>query len=67
VGPGKQHAPKPEPVGINYAKEEARILLANYKVLAKQLHPDKGGSVDDMVILNNLKDRLSGQNWLTEE
>jgi hypothetical protein len=35
-----------------------RIIEIGYKVLAKELHPDKGGSRDAMTRLNRVRDRL---------
>lgn len=35
-----------------------RLIEIGYKVLAKELHPDKGGSRDAMARLNRVRDRL---------
>lgn len=35
-----------------------RLIEIGYKVLAKELHPDKGGSRDVMARLNRVRDRL---------
>lgn len=35
-----------------------RLIDIGYKVLAKELHPDKGGSKDAMVRLSRVRDRL---------
>jgi hypothetical protein len=35
-----------------------RLIDIGYKVLAKELHPDKGGSRDAMARLNQVRDRL---------
>jgi len=35
-----------------------RLIEIGYKVLAKELHPDKGGSRDAMARLNKVRDRL---------
>jgi hypothetical protein len=35
-----------------------KILKAGYRALAKKLHPDKGGSNDEMALLNEAKDEL---------
>lgn len=37
-----------------------RLIDIGYKVLAKELHPDKGGSRDAMVRLTRVRDRLKG-------
>jgi hypothetical protein len=35
-----------------------QLIEIGYKVLASQLHPDKGGSDEAMIRLNNVRDRL---------
>ncbi len=46
------------PTALSLSPEEARVIDTCYKAMAVQLHPDKGGSAEDMAILNNLKDRI---------
>ena len=47
------------------AKEKAdrdlarRMIAAGYKALAKDLHPDKGGSTDAMARLTGIRDQLT--------
>lgn len=43
---------------IEISSKEAELIDKCYKAMATQVHPDKGGSLEDMQILNNLKDRL---------
>lgn len=40
------------------AKLGLRLIDIGYKVLARELHPDKGGSRDAMTRLNRVRDRL---------
>ena len=35
-----------------------RLIEIGYKVLAKELHPDKGGTKDSMARLGRVRDRL---------
>ena len=44
--------------GISLSKEEIRVIDSCYRAMAVQLHPDKGGSLEDMVILNGLKEKI---------
>lgn len=37
-----------------------RLIDIGYKILSKELHPDKGGSRDAMTRLNQVRDRLKG-------
>ena len=46
-------AQQPAPGG-----DRARIVSAGYKALAIQLHPDKGGSREAMILLNEVRDLL---------
>lgn len=43
---------------LSLSREETRIIDICYKVMATQLHPDKGGNAEDMKILNQLKDKI---------
>ena len=46
------------PTAASLTQDEARIINACYRVMATKLHPDKGGDVNDMKILNGLKDKI---------
>jgi hypothetical protein len=52
--------------GTVSAEEKARRELIHrfvdigYKALAKTMHPDLGGSQEDMARLNHVRDRLKG-------
>ena len=37
-----------------------RLIDIGYKILSKELHPDKGGSRDAMTRLNQVRERLKG-------
>jgi hypothetical protein len=42
-------------------KQEAqRVINAGYRALAAKLHPDAGGSPEEMTRLNQVRDRLKG-------
>ena len=43
---------------ITLSQAEATLIEKCYKAMAVQVHPDKGGSVEDMQILNSLRDRV---------
>jgi hypothetical protein len=44
--------------GVSLSQEEIRVIDSCYRAMATQLHPDKGGDVEDMKILNGLKDKI---------
>jgi hypothetical protein len=43
---------------VTLSQAEATLIEKCYKAMAVQVHPDKGGSVEDMQILNSLRDRV---------
>ncbi|MBF0260085.1 MAG: hypothetical protein HQK62_14875, partial [Desulfamplus sp.] len=43
---------------ITLSQAEATLIEKCYKAMAVQVHPDKGGSVEDMQLLNSLRDRV---------
>lgn len=43
---------------ISLSQDEARVIDSCYRAMAVQLHPDKGGDPEDMVILNGLKEKI---------
>ena len=45
---------------LDAAKEGAGALKDTFRELAKKLHPDRGGSKEDMSSLNKLNDQLKG-------
>ena len=71
--PRRQHIPVANTFDIEREREQARIkeperqldrqlglklINSGYKALAVKLHPDKGGSPDDMVRLSRVRDGL---------
>jgi coproporphyrinogen III oxidase-like Fe-S oxidoreductase len=48
--------------GVNLNEKEAAlsklIIEAGYRAVSKKIHPDVGGTHEDMVALNNAKDKL---------
>lgn len=46
------------PSKLSLSKNEAHLIQKCYKTMAVQLHPDKGGNENDMVLLNVLMDRI---------
>ena len=51
---------RPEYAGLGGVTDPlARELIdIGYKALAKELHPDRGGSVESMAMLNRVRDRM---------
>lgn len=43
---------------VTLSQAEATLIEKCYKAMAVQVHPDKGGSVEDMQLLNSLRDRV---------
>ncbi|MBF0379242.1 MAG: hypothetical protein HQK72_17440, partial [Desulfamplus sp.] len=43
---------------VTLSTAEATLIEKCYKAMAVQVHPDKGGSVEDMQILNSLRDKV---------
>ena len=42
----------------NYTKQEKKLLKEGFKLLAMKHHPDRGGTTEEMIIINNLKDKI---------
>ena len=43
-------------------QRERDILRKGYQVLAREAHPDKGGTAEQMILLNAARDRMLG--WI---
>lgn len=49
----------PQNSKFTLSEDEVRLISKYYKAMAVKIHPDKGGSDEDMKILNNLRDKLN--------
>ena len=46
------------PAGLSLSTDEAGLIKKCYREMSKAVHPDKGGTDEDMAVLNSLMDRI---------